>query len=243
MTADMGDIMNITGIEKRMYEVMKAVFDSGIPVDFKGAMVLKACLLEAGYIAEIRHTMDIDANWYSDTPPSAEQMEKSLTTALRGNGIDLEVRLYRMYSEARSAGFELSLPATGEILFTMDMDVNRPVQSTQIYEISGLCFRGITPTQMLTDKVAVISSDKVFRRIKDVVDVYYLSKVFDLDRNALMQTLKNSGRQLEGFDAFLHRTDDLRHAYEKFRFDGGANKPSFDAVYDAVREYIKDILP
>ena len=51
MTADMGDIMNITGIEKRMYEVMKAVFDSGIPVDFKGAMVLKACLLEAGYIA------------------------------------------------------------------------------------------------------------------------------------------------------------------------------------------------
>lgn len=96
---------------------------------------------------------------------------------------------------------------------------------------------------MLTDKVAVISSDKVFRRIKDVVDVYYLSKVFDLDRNALMQTLKNSGRQLEGFDAFLHRTDDLRHAYEKFRFDGGANKPSFDAVYDAVREYIKDILP
>lgn len=41
--------MSITATEKRMYEVMKAVFDSGIPVDFKDAVVLKACLLEAGF--------------------------------------------------------------------------------------------------------------------------------------------------------------------------------------------------
>ena len=41
--------MNITAQEKLMYGVMKAVFDSGIPVSFKGAMVLKACLAEAGY--------------------------------------------------------------------------------------------------------------------------------------------------------------------------------------------------
>ena len=34
--------MNITAEEKLMYEVMKAIYDSGIPVDFKGAMVLKA---------------------------------------------------------------------------------------------------------------------------------------------------------------------------------------------------------
>ncbi len=60
--------MNITAEEKLMYEVMKAIYDSGIPVDFKGAMVLKACLMDAGFTDEIRHTADIDANWYSDTP-------------------------------------------------------------------------------------------------------------------------------------------------------------------------------
>ena len=41
--------MAITAVEKLMYQVMKAIFDSGIPVSFKGSMVLKACLLEAGY--------------------------------------------------------------------------------------------------------------------------------------------------------------------------------------------------
>ncbi len=48
-----------------MYRIMNAIYDSGIPVDFKGAMVLKACLAEAGYTEAVRHTMDIDANWYS----------------------------------------------------------------------------------------------------------------------------------------------------------------------------------
>ena len=235
--------MIITAEEKLMYEVVKAIYDSGIPVDFKGAMVLKACLMDAGLTDDIRHTADIDANWDSDTLPTAEQMEGSLSGALRKNHIGLNVRLYRMYGEGRSAGFELSDPETDEILFTMDVDVNRPVQPTQMYDVAGLRFRGISPVQMLTDKIAAVSSDKVFRRIKDVVDLYYLSQVFELDQIALMRTLKNSGRQLGSFDGFLHRPDDLRHAYEKFRFTGDAAKPAFDEVYEAVRQYVTAFLP
>lgn len=37
--------MTITAEERLMYQVMKAIYDSGIPVSFKGSMVLKACLL------------------------------------------------------------------------------------------------------------------------------------------------------------------------------------------------------
>ena len=55
--------MNITAEEKIMYEVMKAIYDRGIPVSFKGSMVLKAFLFEAGYDDDTRHTVDIDANW------------------------------------------------------------------------------------------------------------------------------------------------------------------------------------
>lgn len=235
--------MNISAEEKLMYQVMKAVFDSGIPVSFKGSMVLKACLLEAGYAEETRHTVDIDANWVSDTPPTAQQMVESLQSAFRNSGINLDVNLYRMYSEGRSAGFELKDAATGEILFTMDVDVNRPVPPTRIYEVDGLRFCGVSPIQMIADKVAAVSSDKVFRRIKDVVDLYYLSKVFSFDRSAVLQTLKDSGRTLEGFHGFLHRQEELRHSYDKFRFTGDVAKPPFDEVYRAVKTFIKDILP
>ena len=235
--------MIISAEEKLMYEVMKAIYESGIPVSFKGSMVLKACLMEAGYTDETRHTVDIDANWNTEKAPSAEQMVESLQRAISNSGLELKVSLYRMYSEGRSAGFELSDSATDEILFTMDVDVNRPAVPTQIYEVAGLSFCGVAPVQMIADKTAVVSTDKVFRRIKDVMDLYYLSHVFAFDRDAVLQTLQNSSRELGSFDGFLHRRDDLKHSYEKFRFAGDVNKPSFDVVYGAVKAYLKDILP
>ncbi len=222
---------------------MKAIYDSNIPIDFKGSMVLKACLLEAGFSEEIRHTVDIDANWYSNTPPSAEQMTESLQKALQKSGIDLAVNLYRMYGEGRSAGFELKDKSTDEILFSMDIDVNRPVPPTQIYEIEEFRFRGVSPLQMLADKVYVVSTDKVFRRIKDVVDLYYLSKAFPFNSTEVIAILKTGNRVLNDFNGFLNRTDDLKHSYEKFRFTGDVNKPQFAEVYNTVKTYIKEILP
>ena len=235
--------MNISAEEKLMYTVMKAIYDSGIPMNFKGSMVLKACLMEAGFTEETRHTVDIDANWYSDTAPSAEQMVESLQKALRNCGIDLNVSLYRMYGEGRSAGFELSDTATGDVLFTMDVDVNRPASKTKIYEVNGIHFCGVAPSQMIADKISAISTDKVFRRIKDVVDLYYISKVFAFNKAEVLETLKTSGRNLDSFNGFLHRPGDLRHSYEKFRFSGEVDKPPFDEVYRSVKAYVKDILP
>ncbi len=235
--------MKLTAEEKLMYAVMKAIYDSGIPISFKGSMVLKACLMEAGYDDDTRHTVDIDANWNSDTPPTDEQMVQSLQSALKKSGIDLEVSIYRPYGEGRSAGFELKDRDTDEVLFSMDVDVNRPIPPTKIYEVEGLQFRGVSSSQMIADKVAVISTDKVFRRVKDVVDLYYISKVFQFDKADVLQTLKNSGRTLENFNGFLHRREDLRHSYEKFRFEGGVYKPPFEEVYRTVKAYIKDVLP
>ena len=235
--------MNITAEEKLMYDVMKAIYDSGIPVNFKGSMVLKACLMEAGYAEETRHTVDIDANWNTDAPPTAEQMVESLQKAISKSGIDLKVGIYRMYGESRSAGFELADGGSGEVLFTMDVDVNCLMPPTKIYEVAGVRFCGVAPIQMISDKVAVISTDKVFRRIKDVVDLYYISHVVPFDRTAVLKTLKNSGRELEGFSGFLRCPEDLRHSYEKFRFVGDMSKPPFKEVYRTVRTYIKDVLP
>lgn len=235
--------MNITAEEKMMYTVMKAIYDSGIPISFKGSMVLKACLLEAGYDDETRHTVDIDANWNADTPPTSEQMVKSLQKAIDKSGVDLEVRLYRPHGEKRSAGFELIDRASEDILFTMDVDVNRPIPPTKIYEVEGIRFCGASPIQMIADKIAAVSTEQVFRRIKDVVDLYYISKVFDFHAPDILQTLQNSNRELGDFDGFLNRSEELKHSYEKFRFAGDVNKPSFDDVYKQVKAYIHAILP
>ncbi len=74
--------MKLTAEEKLMYKVMKAIYESGIPLDFKGSMVLKACLHEAGFEDDVRHTVDIDGNWHFETPPTREQMTESLQKTL-----------------------------------------------------------------------------------------------------------------------------------------------------------------
>lgn len=234
--------MNISAEEKLMYEVMKAIYESGIPVSFKGSMVLKAYLLEGGYSDDTRHTVDIDANWNSDTVPTMEQMAKSFKKAIDEAEINLTVIPYREYSVERSAGFDLRDSLSEEVLFTMDVDVNRPTVPTKIYEILDLRFRGVAPNQMIADKVSVVSSDKVFRRIKDVVDLYYISHVCDFNREEILNALKNADRDLGNFDGFINREEELKHSYSKFRFAGGINKPTFEEVYQTVKSFIADII-
>lgn len=234
--------MIFTERETIMYEVMRAIYGSGIPLSFKGSMVLKACLLEAGYSEDVRHTADIDANWNSEFAPSDEQISLSIQKAVAAIEPKLKVSVYRTHGEGKSAGLTIANAASGERLFSMDVDVNRPSIPTQLYEVAGMRFRGITPIQILADKLSVISSDKVFRRIKDVVDIYYLSQVFDFDKDSVMNALKSAGRTLGDFNGFLHQQSDLQHAYEKYRFDGDVYKPSFMEVYSTAKRYIEEVL-
>ena len=235
--------MVITNEEKLMFDVMKAIYDSGIPVSFKGSMVLKACLIEAGYTEETRHTVDIDGNWYSDVLPTAEQMVSSLQRAVDVAGIPLKVTIYRMFGERRSAGFEMADPSTGMILFTMDLDVNRPMGQSRLYEIEGITFRGSSLTQMIADKVTAISTDKVFRRIKDVVDLYYISHIVDFNSEEVLRAIHESRKDIDDFAGFTKKPEQLAHAYGKFRLSPDVKKPLFEEVYDTVKSYIAEILP
>ena len=234
--------MMLTTEEKLMFEVMGAIYDSGIPVDLKGSMALKACLIEAGYSGDTRYTLGIDANWRSSAPPPVERMTESLQKAIDRLGFDLNVSLYRMYGESRSAGFDIADRATGEIMFTMDVDVNQPKIPTRVYEVNGLRFCGVSPFYIIVDMISVISSDMVFQRIDDVIDLYYFSRVFEFGDAGFFHILQSSGKTLGNFDGFLRREDDLRQAYDNFRFTGNVTKPMFDEVYRGVKEYIYTIL-
>ena len=96
---------------------------------------------------------------------------------------------------------------------------------------------------MLADKISAVSTDKIFRRVKDIVDLYYLSQVFPFRSDVIKQILEENDRKLGEFHGFLSRKSELEHAYDKFRFAGDVIKPAFNDVYAAVRSYIKDFLP
>lgn len=230
--------------EDTMYAVMQAIFESGIPISFKGSMVLKAFLIEAGYQGEVRHTKDIDGNWNTDYPPTSEQVADSIQKALHDGGMrNFDVQLFRKHGEKRAVGIAVLDKETGEKVFKMDIDVNRTQPQTQLYEIDGIVFSGTVPMQMIADKVASISSDRIFRRVKDVIDLYYISQVVLPDREYVDKAMKDSSRELGTFESFFRRKNDIRHAYEKFNLEGNAKKPDFEEVYVRAASFLIGLYP
>lgn len=69
-----------------------------------------------------------------------------------------------------------------------------------------------------------------------------MSKVIDLNYNEVINTIKNSGKILGNFEEFNKQTEELKYAYEKFRFNGNINKPLFEEVYESVKEYISKFI-
>ena len=231
-------------LEDEMYRVMAAFSSGDVPVDFKGAMVLHAFLYENGFSeTAVRPTRDIDANWLSDTPPSMDEIVGAFQQVLDQNHIPLTVKYYRAYGEGKSAGLDFCSQDTDNTIFTMDMDINRPQAGIRYYTVGNFRFRGVVAEQILADKISAVSTDKVFRRVKDVIDLYYLSKCFAMDTEKVKAVMSQTGRSTAGFDGFLNHVDELEHAYEKFKFADGSEKPIFSNVYENVKAYISEFLP
>jgi len=74
----------------------------------------------------------------------------------------------QIYSSALyHGGGILFIDSNNNQLFSMDLDVNRPVADLRLYTIKDSTFHGPIPEQMLADKITSLSSVKIFRRVKD----------------------------------------------------------------------------
>lgn len=124
----------------------------------------------------------------------------------------------------------------------MDVDVNRPILDTKVYEIEGIRFCGSSPRQMIADKIVSISSDMIFRRIKDFIDLYYLSQVFEIEKDDIIDAIEEMGRELGDFQGFLGRKEEIKYSFNKFRFSGDVEKPCFEEVYSAVSDFLQEFL-
>ena len=77
---------------------------------------------------------------------------------------------------------------------------------------------------------------KIFRRTKDLIDVYALTHCVEVQTSEIIKIITNKHLDLGGFNEFLTRRNDVEHAYNKLR--GVENKPSFDEVYLYLTRFV-----
>lgn len=225
-----------------MYRLMGAMSHLGYPVVFKGAMVLNIIArnlpLQTG-----RMTEDIDGDWVG-TNITNEELFKRLQAALSLLGQpNLYIKQTRQYGHRKSAGFEVKKRDDDETLFTLDIGVKSNKYYVK-YSNKGIDFMGSHPNKIYADKVTAISTNKVYRRTKDIYDMYLLSFLGGAFSTVdIEEVLRSSGLELGDFTDFLYDNKlekGIKYAYDKL--DGIKNKPDYQVVKTRVETFIQPFI-
>ncbi len=218
-----------------LYRVMEELADAGVPVVFKGAMVLNLVIRENNPSNVKRMTRDIDGDWTGDHP-TMEEMEKALRDAVQKVDSSLSVQMSRKFGERKSAGFKI-INEKEEKIASIDLSVRQnKFCRPYISYVNGISINGSSMSKMLSDKIYAISRESVCRRIKDVLDIYVMSFVTEINAEELCRIWEETGRNLGNFEAYITQQDELKEAYDKMK--GIENKPDFFEVYHRVRDVV-----
>jgi hypothetical protein len=224
--------------EKTMYRILGAISAMDAPIVFKGALITKLVLSERGYASAERQTKDIDANWVG-TPPSMQDLTDAINQALASLDEGFVAVATREYTEGQTAGFLIASAQTGERVVLMDFDIH-PVAGSKLYHYGEIGIRGVLPTEILADKVSVLSGRYIFRRAKDIFDVYALAHCVSTTTSEIYDVQRAKEQEIGAFTEFCTRRPDVAHAYEKLRDIEG--KPAFDEVYAYLEGFLSPFM-
>lgn len=137
-----------------------------------------------------------------------------------------------------SLTFEVTLRDGRCIKFGMDMNI----KSDNIVEISFdnvLNMKTYSEYTMISDKIIVVSSNKLYRRIKDLYDICVLASLYSFRLDKIVYILRkkheNSFRSITNMLTYENMTN-IQHAYDKF--SGIANKPDIMVVLDIAQKFL-----
>ena len=217
------------------YNVMEELSKAGVPIVFKGAMVLNLAIKDNNPSKVERATRDIDGDWVGESP-TMEEMGKALQGAVKKVDPSLDIQINRVFGERKSAGFKI-VNENKEKIASIDLSV-RQNQFCEPYisYVNGILINGASLSKMLSDKIYAISGENVCRRIKDVLDIYIISFITEIDVGELGRIWKETGRELGDFEAYKTKSAELKEAYDKMK--GIKNKPDFSEVYYRVNSVV-----
>jgi len=226
----------MTEKERFMYLLMGKISASDAPIVFKGAMVTKLILAEGSYTALERQTKDIDANWVGPLP-SMNVLVDTVNYSLGELKEQVYATAFREYGDKMSAGVSIRERQTDEEIISMDIDM-RPIHGSRIYHHGEISVKGVLVDEVLADKLTVLSKQRIFRRVKDMVDIYALAHCVEVNTTNIYALIKkNPDREFGAFDEFTQRRQDVEHAYDRLR--GVTNKPPFSQIYDYIMSFIQ----
>lgn len=215
-----------------LYEIIGYLSEAELPLIFKGANVTNTILKENGS-PYTRRTLDIDSTWYGSNP-NTESIKTNLSEVLEKHDYTVE-KIRDLEGKKISAGFKIS--KNGLPITKIDVDIHK-ISGTYSYCYGNVTFKGVTPEEIVADKLCAISSPYLYRRLKDIMDVYSLTQATNIDISAIYEIIKNSDHNLDDFNEFKTNKSKIEINYSCMTVE---NKPPFDEAYNCILNYINKL--
>ena len=136
-----------------------------------------------------------------------------------------------------------TLQITAHNLLTKEVTIvkiDMNVKDDSVIEIDllpGLDIPSYSYYTILSDKINVVSSSLIYRRIKDLYDLYAIVTTHNIDATKLNAAIDKKHNRSAFVNMLVPANfDDLIHAYNSFV--GILNKPKFEEVYSVLSNFL-----
>lgn len=215
---------------------------NGRNVVLKGGLALLDRILSCNPELE-RVTRDIDLSIADEG--TYDVIFENILEIFNNNNIGLTFTINK-HRGRRGTGegydFDVSTNFGGKHKVGIDMQI---AQNGTIRTVPGNRIRLATydSYSMLVDKISAVSSEHIFRRTKDIYDIYVLSILQDYSLNELVNRIMQKRPELRENAILMFRPDTidkLVYAYDKL--DGIRAKPDFNTVYRVTSNFVSGSL-
>lgn len=211
--------------EELLYSIIQELSKEEVPIIFKGGLALKSLLFEVNSELDTdRKTVDIDGNWIDEY--DANKIQKTIEKAIKKIDTNYTTEIIRTYGVNRSMGINI-MDGEQTIITKIDLDIkNNPFYV--ICTIDDVEIKYSSIEKIFADKLSSLSSEHIFRRVKDILDIYLIIQSHGINTKKINEILEYDNRTLGDFQTMLTNKELIRNSYNKLK--GITNRPDFDIV-------------
>ena len=127
------------------------------------------------------------------------------------------------------------LDKENEVITEIDLDMKQNPFYI-IAEVNNINVKYSSIEKIFADKISALSGSRVFRRSKDLLDVYLILKNQHINIDKVKEILDFDKRELGDFSTMIQNKEDMKHAYDSLKEI--TNKPTFEEVWKEVTEFL-----
>ena len=211
--------MSIT-IFKVLTDTIKILADSKYSNKFvlKGGTALATKLIEGNLPQLTRQTKDIDI--HCSDKSYWIFFSEHVEDILNDNALGYRYKLLKQRGLEKTGFSDSIVLEVSSPTFTKTIGLDMNLKDTELPTIfiPSLGINAYDNYTMLSDKLSVIFSKKIFRRVKDMYDIYALAQLSNYSMYKLLCVVKNKFPNYHEFELMLKIENyaELEHAFTKF---------------------------